>query len=71
MKNAYECREEFNERGRCIKRERCIGPIIPWSIIAFLALSSGRSIPTLPAGFGISSSPPSHPVRTTTQSAVK
>lgn len=51
LKNAYECREEFNARGRCVKRERAIGPIVVWSVVALVALYSGQGLVTLPPAF--------------------
>ena len=49
MKNAYECKEQFSPDGKCLKRERIIGPIVPWMIVAILALLLGKAI-GLPVG---------------------
>jgi hypothetical protein len=44
MKNAYEHREQFSVDGKCLKRERKIGPIVAWMIVAILALILGKAI---------------------------
>lgn len=50
MKNAYEHREYFGRDGRCTLRERSIGPIVPWCIVALVAILMGKAL-TLPSGF--------------------
>lgn len=47
MRNAYECKEEYGRDGKCVRRERAIGAIVPWSIVAVLALLLGKAL-TLP-----------------------
>ncbi|MGA2715045.1 MAG: hypothetical protein ABSG41_18250 [Bryobacteraceae bacterium] len=44
MKNAYEFREHFNGDGKCISRERAIGPIVIWAIIAIVAMATGHPL---------------------------
>ncbi len=51
MKSAYTFREEFSREGKCLKRERDIGAIVPWSIIALVGLLTGRTLLGLPASF--------------------
>ena len=46
MKNAYECKEEFSRNGKCLKRERAIGPIV--ALTAFL---TGKALVNLPPSF--------------------
>lgn len=50
MKNAYECKEEYGRDGRCIRRERAIGPIVPWSVVVLVALLMGKAF-DLPSVF--------------------
>ena len=49
MRNAYEIREEFDSRGRCLKRERTIGPGVPWMVVALAAMCAGKDF--LPPSF--------------------
>jgi hypothetical protein len=51
MKNAYEVREEFSRDGKCLKRERNLGPIVAWAIVALVALISGRAVIQFPPSF--------------------
>jgi hypothetical protein len=61
MKNAYEVKEQFGKDGKCLRRERAIGPIVVWAVVALAGLASGqlRHIPLVfgkyveccPAGF--------------------
>jgi hypothetical protein len=51
MQNAYECKEEFGKDGKCLKRERAIGPIVPWSIVALVALLAGKALVSIPPSF--------------------
>ncbi|HEY1183095.1 MAG TPA: hypothetical protein VGE89_02855 [Bryobacteraceae bacterium] len=44
VKNAYECREEYGRDGKCLKRERAIGPIVAWMIVALVALIAGKAL---------------------------
>ena len=44
MKNAYECNEQFSRDGKCLNRERRIGPIVPWAIVVILALLLGKAL---------------------------
>jgi hypothetical protein len=43
MRNAYECKEEYGRGGKCVRRERVVGAIVPWSIVAILALWLGNA----------------------------
>jgi len=45
VKNAYECKEEYSPNGKCLKRERAIGPIVPWAVVVVLAILAGYSLP--------------------------
>lgn len=45
MKNAYECKEQFSKDGKCIKRERAIGPIVVWAIVVLIGMVTGLNIP--------------------------
>jgi hypothetical protein len=49
MKSAYTFKEEFNDDGKCTRRERDIGAIVPWSIVALVALLTGKALLGLPA----------------------
>jgi hypothetical protein len=51
MKNAYECKEEFSRNGKCLKRERAIGPIVVWAIVALTAFLTGKALVNLPPSF--------------------
>jgi hypothetical protein len=51
MRNAYECKEEFSAGGKCIRRERSIGPIVPWMIVALVALLTRQAIVSLSPSF--------------------
>ena len=42
MKNAYECKEQFSREGKCLKRERAIGPIVVWAIVVLIAMATGQ-----------------------------
>jgi len=44
MKNAYECREEFTAEGKCLKRERTVGPIVPWTLVAIIGIVFGKAL---------------------------
>ena len=48
MRNAYESREEFDSRGRCLKRERMIGPSVPRMIIILVVAGLGAGAAKLP-----------------------
>ncbi|HEY7414842.1 MAG TPA: hypothetical protein VH593_06595 [Ktedonobacteraceae bacterium] len=50
MRPAWEYKVEFSERGKCIKREYSIGPIVPWMIVALTALAIGAYLGVLPIG---------------------
>jgi hypothetical protein len=54
MKNAFEFRERYDRDGKCTLRERVVGPIVPWCIVAiFLLLAgviTGRAL-TIPSTF--------------------
>lgn len=45
MQNAYECEEEFGRGGRCLKRVRRVGNIVPWAMVAGFAIYHGRELP--------------------------
>lgn len=42
VKNAYEVREQYGKDGKCIKRERIIGPIVVWAIVVLIAMAAGQ-----------------------------
>jgi hypothetical protein len=44
MKNAYECKEQFNGEGKCLSRERAIGPIVIWAIVVLIAMATGQQL---------------------------
>ena len=44
MKNAYECKEQFGADGRRLKRERAVGPIVPWCIVVLVAILLGQAL---------------------------
>ena len=44
MKNAYECKEEFTADGKCLSRDRRIGPIVAWAIVVIVALLLGQAL---------------------------
>jgi hypothetical protein len=49
MQNAYECKEEYSADGnRLVRRERSIGPGVPWAIVFIVALVLGRAFITVP-----------------------
>lgn len=50
MNNAYECEEEFGKGGRCVKRKRSIGAIVPWAIVATVGVVYGQAV-GIPAAF--------------------
>lgn len=50
MKNAYECKEKFSRDGKCLERERAIGPIVVWAIVILVAMATGQLL-NLPAVF--------------------
>jgi hypothetical protein len=50
MKNAFEFRERFSQDGKCTLRERFIGPIVPWCIVALVALLAGKAL-NIPSTF--------------------
>jgi hypothetical protein len=44
MKNAYEYKEILDLDGKCLRRERAIGGIVVWAIVAILALLLGKPL---------------------------
>jgi hypothetical protein len=50
MKNAYECKEQFSRDGKCLRRERAIGPIVVWAIVVLIAMATGQLL-NIPAAF--------------------
>lgn len=38
MKNAFEFREHYGRDGTCTLRERVVGPIVPWCLVAILVV---------------------------------
>jgi len=42
VKNAYEFKEEYGRDGKCLKRERAIGAIVIWGVVALVALATGK-----------------------------
>jgi len=51
MRNAYEIRETYSREGKLLSRERHIGPIVVWAIVALASLLSGKAIVSIPASF--------------------
>jgi len=49
MRNAYEIRETYSRERKCLRRERAIGPIVPWAIVALATLLTGKGLVNLPA----------------------
>jgi len=49
MRNAWEYKVEFSDRGKLLKKEIAIGPIVIRAIVVITALYSGAKF--LPAGF--------------------
>ena len=47
MKNAYEMKEYYSKDGKCLRRERAIGPIVIWAVVALAAIIAGRT-PNVP-----------------------
>jgi hypothetical protein len=42
MGNAYQCREEYSSDGkRLVKRERTVGSVVIWGIVALAAILTG------------------------------
>jgi len=52
MRNAYEIRETYSREGKCLRRERAIGPIVPWAIVALATLLTGKG-PRQPSGLSV------------------
>jgi hypothetical protein len=52
MKNAFEFRECYGRDDKCTLRERVVGPIVPWCIVAVLVMSvfPSRAL-TIPSTF--------------------
>jgi hypothetical protein len=50
VKNAYELKEFFNRDGKCLRRERAIGPIVVWAIVVLVALATGQLL-NIPSAF--------------------
>lgn len=54
MKNAYEFREHYGRDGKCTLRERVVGPIVPWCIVAVVvvlaSVLTGKAL-TIPSTF--------------------
>ena len=44
MKNAYECKETYSRDGKCVRRERAIGPIVVLAIILIIAMLTGTPV---------------------------
>ena len=51
MQKAFERGEEYTRDGKCLKREWSIGPIVPWAIVALVALLTRQALVSLPAPF--------------------
>jgi hypothetical protein len=51
MQSAYEYSEEFGKDGKCLKRKWVVGAIVPWTIVALVALFAGRAIVSIPPSF--------------------
>jgi hypothetical protein len=50
VQKAYECKVEYGRDGKCIRREWSVGAIVPWAIVALVALFTGKAL--LPSSFG-------------------
>jgi hypothetical protein len=50
VKNAYEWKEHYGKDGKCISRERAVGPIVPWSIVVLAGMLLGQVF-KIPSGF--------------------
>ena len=51
MKSAYERKEEYGKDGKCLRREWSVGDIVPWAIVALIAILSGHALLNLPPSF--------------------
>ena len=43
MNHAYHIKEEFSRDGKCLKRERTVGAVVPWMVVAILAIMTGSA----------------------------
>jgi hypothetical protein len=48
VRNAYECKEEFGRDGKCVSRQRAIGPVVVWGLVTIVSLAMGRALVNLP-----------------------
>jgi hypothetical protein len=44
LRNAVEWRIEYTGDGRLERKEWAVGPIVPWSIVALVALFTGKAM---------------------------
>jgi hypothetical protein len=51
MQKAYECKVEYSRDGKCLRREWSVGAIVPWALVALVAIWSGHALVSLPASF--------------------
>ena len=50
MEKAYECREVFSPNGKCLMRERSIGAVVPWGVVAVVSVIAGKALGGIPPG---------------------
>jgi hypothetical protein len=51
MQKALERTRKFNAKGDLIEESFSIGPIIPWAIVAIIALFAGKALVNIPPSF--------------------
>lgn len=44
MKNAYECKETYTRDGKCVTRERTVGPVVIVAVVLILAMLTGQRL---------------------------
>ena len=49
MEKAFERKRTFNQKGRCTEDEVSIGAIVPWAIVAIIALLAGKALVDIPS----------------------
>jgi hypothetical protein len=51
VRNLYESKEKFGRDGRCTERERAVGPIVAWMVVAIIGLLTRQALVGLPPTF--------------------
>jgi hypothetical protein len=51
VNKAYECKVEYSRDGKCIRRERSVGAVVPGSIVALIGLWTGTTLFNPPLWF--------------------